>query len=252
MIEFARRLLILLKNVYGTLLLMKKYNQLFFDLDKTLWDFTENSKDTFLDIFAIYKLHEKGIPSAEIFHKIYNKHNDHLWDQYRKGLVEKSFLSLQRFILALSDFDINDRNLAEDMSKEYIRMSPLKTKLIPGTLEVLGYLSKKYSLHIITNGFNEVQYIKIEKSGLKKYFDKIITSEEAGCNKPNKNIFLYSLEKASAKANESLMIGDDIEVDILGAQDVGIDQVFLNIGNCIHKHSITYEIRSLKELINIL
>jgi putative hydrolase of the HAD superfamily len=131
-------------------------------------------------------------------------------------------------------------------------MSPLKTKLIPGTHEVLRYLSGKYSLHIITNGFNEVQYIKIERSGIKQYFDKIITSEEAGCNKPNKNIFFYSLKKASAEIGESLMIGDDIEVDILGAQSIGMDQVFLNLNNFSHDHSFTYEIRSLNELMNIL
>jgi putative hydrolase of the HAD superfamily len=231
---------------------MKNYKHLFFDLDKTLWDFTENSKDTFLDLFAIFKLKEKGIPSVEIFHDNYNKHNDLLWDQYRKGLVEKSFLIVQRYILTLADFNIHEENLAENMSKEYIRISPLKTKLIPHTHEVLEYLSKKYLLHIITNGFSEVQYIKIEKSGLKKYFDKIITSEEAGYAKPNKEIFLYSLNKASAIVNESLMIGDDIEVDILGAQSIGMNQVFLNLENIICSVPVTHEIISLKELMKIL
>jgi len=231
---------------------MKNYKHLFFDLDKTLWDFTGNNKDTFIDLYTIFKLEEKGIPSAEIFQSTYNKHNNQLWDQYRKGLVEKSFLSVQRYIFTLADFNIHEENLAENMSKEYIRISPLKTKLIPFSHEILEYLSKKYLLHIITNGFSEVQYIKIEKSGLKKYFDKIITSEEAGSMKPNKNIFLYSLKKAMAEVDESMMIGDDVDVDIIGAQSIGMDQVFLNLEN--HKPSIpiTYEIKSLKELIMIL
>ena len=231
---------------------MKKYKHLFFDLDKTLWDFDENTKDTFKDLFNFYKLNEKGIPYVKIFHDTYNKHNDELWDKYRKGLVVKSFLIVQRYILTLSDFNIFDNKLAEDLSKDYLRISPLKTKLIPYAQQALQYLSKKYSLHIITNGFNEVQYIKVEKSNIKKYFDKIITSEEAGFNKPNKNIFLYSLNKTGALVNESLMIGDAIDVDITGAQSIGMDQVFYNPKNISTPINSTFEINSLKELINIL
>ena len=107
-------------------------------------------------------------------------------------------------------------------------------------------------MHIITNGFKEVQYLKIERSGLKKYFQQVITSEEAGCNKPNKQIFLYALEKTSAIASESLMIGDDIEVDIMGAKSAGIDQIFVNLENFRHNVFINYEVKSLPELKNIL
>jgi len=231
---------------------MKKYKHIFFDLDKTLWDFTLNSIDSFEDLFSIFELEKKGIPSAQIFHEKYNKHNEHLWDMYRSGLIEKSFLSVQRYVLTLQDFDINERLLAESMSKEYLRLSPLKTKLIPGAIEVLKYLSDKYTLHIITNGFNEVQYIKIERSGIKKYFDKIITSEEAGCNKPNTVIFNHSLNKAQAQASESLMIGDDLEVDILGAKQAGIDQIYVNFEKTPHTNLISYEVNSLTEIMNIL
>ena len=231
---------------------MKKYKHLFFDLDRTLWDCDENTKDTFNDIFNFYKLKHKGIPDVKIFHNTYNKHNDELWDQYRKGLVEKSFLIVQRYILTLNDFNICDDKLAENLSKDYLKISPLKTKLIPYAHEVLQYLSKKYLLHIITNGFKEVQYIKVEKSDLKKYFDKIITSEEAGCNKPNKNIFLYSLKKAEALVDESLMIGDAMDVDIIGAKSICMDQVFYNPKNISTSINATFEINSLRELIKIL
>ena len=231
---------------------MKNYKHIFFDLDRTLWDFDENTKDTFNDIFNFYKLKHKGIPDVKIFHNTYNKHNDELCDQYRKWLVEKSFLIVQRYILTLNDFNICDDKLAENLSKDYLKISPLKTKLIPYAHEVLQYLSKKYLLHIITNGFNEVQYVKIENSDLKKYFDKIITSEEAGCNKPNKNIFSYSLNKAGASVEESIMIGDALDVDIIGAQSIGMDQVFYNPekNNC--SVSVTFKINSLKELFKIL
>ena len=229
-----------------------KYKHIFFDLDKTLWDFLANSDDTFEDLFSIFKLENKGIPTIKKFHEIYNRHNDQLWDMYRKGLIEKSFLSVQRFVLTLKEFSIDDSLLAENMSKEYLQLSPLKTKLIPGTVEILEYLSDKYSLHIITNGFKEVQYIKIERSGINKFFDKIITSEEAGCNKPNKDIFLYALKKTQALATNSLMIGDDLEVDILGARNAGIDQLYLNFEKNIHANQINFEVNSLLEIMDIL
>lgn len=231
---------------------MMKYKHIFFDLDKTLWDFLANSDDTFEDLFSIFKLENKGIPTIKKFHEIYNRHNDQLWDMYRKGLIEKSFLSVQRFVLTLKEFSIDDSLLAENMSKEYLQLSPLKTKLIPGTVEILEYLSDKYSLHIITNGFKEVQYIKIERSGINKFFDKIITSEEAGCNKPNKDIFLYALKKTQALATNSLMIGDDLEVDILGARNAGIDQLYLNFEKNIHANQINFEVNSLLEIMDIL
>jgi len=231
---------------------MKKYEHIFFDLDKTLWDFTSNTNDTFADLFSHFELKEKGIPSVEILHEIYDKHNDQLWDMYRNGLIEKDFLSVQRYILSLEEFNIYDRLLAETMSKEYLRLSPLKTKLIPGTHEVLEYLHDKYKLHIITNGFNEVQYIKIERSGLKKYFDKVITSEDAGCNKPNPAIFNFALNEANAHASESLMIGDDLEVDILGARKAGMDQLLVNFEKIVHTNSISFEVTSLLEITKIL
>lgn len=231
---------------------MKKYYHLFFDLDRTLWDFKQNTNDTFQDIFTLFKLKEKGIPDALIFQEVYTNHNNLLWEQYRKGLIEKSFLSIQRYILTLQDFNIKDPSLAEKMAKEYVRMSPLKTKLLPYAHETLEYLSNKYALHIITNGFVEVQYVKIIKSNLKKYFTHIITSEEAGYNKPNENIFYYAFKIASADNTSSLMIGDDFEVDIVGAQNVKMDQVYFNYQKIKHENKATYEINSLKELMEFL
>ncbi len=231
---------------------MKQYKHIFFDLDKTLWDFTANNKDTFIDLFEQFNLINKGVESPEIFQQKYNVHNDILWDLYRKGKVEKSFLSVERFRLTLNDFGIIDNLLAAGISSEYVRLSPLKTKLIPHTMETLDYLFPKYQLHIITNGFKEVQYIKIERSGLAKYFQQIVTSEEAGCNKPNMQIFLYALEKTSAIASECLMIGDDLEVDVRGAMDAGMEAVFVNLENCVHNKSIDFEVKSLRELRDIL
>lgn len=231
---------------------MKQYKHIFFDLDKTLWDFEKNSIETFSDIFNNHSLMEKGIPSVDQFMEKYKIHNTYLWDQYRNGLIEKEPLSIKRFVLTLNDFGIIDDDLAKKISFDYITISPKKTNLFPGTHETLEYLKGKYNLHIITNGFREVQIPKLRASDLDKYFINVIVSEEAGSKKPDSGIFNYSLKKANARASESLMIGDDIEVDIIGARNAGIDQVYINYSKLNHEEAISFEINEMKELMNIL
>ena len=231
---------------------MKHYKHIFFDLDKTLWDFDRNSFETFTDIYIKYDLRGLGIPAVEDFIGIYTTHNIVLWDLYRNGKIKKNLLSVKRFDLTLNDFGINDQRLAKKIASDYIRISPLKKHLFPQTIETLEYLEGKYRLHIITNGFEEVQIPKLSASGLDKYFKKVITSEAAGCKKPDPGIFEYSLEKANAVATESIMVGDDIEVDIIGAKNTGIDQVYVNYSNIYHEEKATYEINDLKELRDLL
>ncbi|MBI9033748.1 MAG: YjjG family noncanonical pyrimidine nucleotidase, partial [Bacteroidales bacterium] len=173
-------------------------------------------------------------------------------DLYRIGNITKEFLRNQRFQLALKKFNINKPDLAEKLGDYYVEKSPYKTRLFPHTIDTLEYLKKKYQLHIITNGFEEVQYIKMKHSGLDKYFQQIVTSEQAGAKKPTKEIFEYSLNTAQAKAHESIMIGDDLAVDIIGAQNAGVDQVYFNYFNEEHHEKPTYEISSLDVLQDIL
>lgn len=231
---------------------MRKYKHLFWDLDRTIWDFEKNSLETFKEIFNKYKLKEKGIESFDLFIKTYKEHNSMLWGLYRSGMIEKEKLSVERFRITLEDFGIKDKSLAIDIAAEYINLSPEKTNLFPYAHEILTYLSANYQMHIITNGFKEVQYKKIKNSNLDKYFNKIIISEEIGYKKPDKNFFKYSLEKANTKANESVVIGDDLKVDIIGAKTSGIDQVYFNNNKINHYEEITYEINSLIELKEIL
>lgn len=231
---------------------MKKYKHIFFDLDKTLWDFDKNSLETFTEIFNKYKLKEKSIPSLQEFIDKYTVHNIHLWDLYRNGDIEKKVLSVKRFENTLNDFGINDQELAKELASDYIYLSPLKTNLFPHTHETLEYLRNKYKLHIITNGFEEVQHRKIKAAGLGQYFDQIITSEEAAYKKPDQRIFEYALGKANAKSSESLMIGDDMEIDITGARNSGLDQVFVNYSMIQHNEDVSYEITEMKALKEIL
>ena len=143
-------------------------------------------------------------------------------------------------------------NFKPQIAEDYITLSPLKVNLFPYTHEILSYLKEKYTLHLITNGFEEVQQVKIDASDLRKYFTEIITSEMAGCKKPNPRIFEFAMDKAGAIPEESMMIGDDLRVDILGAKGVGIDQVYVNFESDPHSEEISFEINHLKAIEEIL
>lgn len=229
-----------------------KYKHLFFDLDRTLWDFEKSARQTFEEIFTTYKLEQKGIPDYESFTKVYKKHNDKLWALYREGEIKKEVLSVKRFELTLQDFGINDHKLAEQIAKHYVSASPLKVNLFPFTHEILSYLGPNYQLHLITNGFEEVQEKKLDSGDLRKYFKGIITSEEAGVKKPENGIFHYALKKVNADIEESLMIGDDLDVDIAGAKDFGMDQMFVNHDKVDHGETVTFEVFSLEEIKEVL
>ncbi len=231
---------------------MKKYKHLFFDLDNTLWDFDNNSKIVLGYIFDKFELKKKGIPSKKIFINSYKKVNGELWFKYREGVLSKEILRFQRFLKTLKIFNIKDQNLSKEMGDFYVSNSPFQTKLMDGAQDVLFNLSLHYNLHIITNGFKEVQFIKLKSSGLYDFFDKIIVSEDVGVLKPNKKIFQHALNISGAKIEDSLMIGDDIISDIFGAKSFGIDQVFFDYKFSNKKNKATYVIFHLKELEKIL
>lgn len=229
-----------------------KYKHIFIDLDRTLYDFDLSTRETFLELFDKFGLYERGVTPFEKFYELYLKNNLALWDQYRKGEVKKRFLNVHRFHITLLAFGINDRAFAGRFASDYRHLSPRKKALFPNVIEVLEYLHKKYTLHIITNGFDDVQEIKIKANELEKYFTTITTSEEAGAKKPEKRIFLYALKKAGALPEESLMIGDDLEVDIEGARQVGIDGLFCNFDNISHNKPTTFEVKEMVEIKDIL
>jgi putative hydrolase of the HAD superfamily len=228
-----------------------KYKHLFFDLDRTLWDFETNSIQAFKAIFEKRNLSEI-FPDFDTFVKTYKHHNEKLWEQYRLGEIKKDELRNNRFLLTLKDFGCEDAELAKTIGDDYVELSPQQTTLFPGTIETLEYLSPKYKMHIITNGFVEVQYKKLRNSKLEKYFDKIITSEEAKASKPKPGIFHAALSSANAKKAECLMIGDDLKNDIIGARDYGFDQVFFNPHKNEHQEKVSYEVESIPALREIL
>ena len=205
---------------------MKTYKHIFFDLDHTLWDFEANSKKALQQIFEEQNLGEKGIPSFESFHAKYLPINDRYWARYHHGFVPKEKLRVGRFHDTLKEFNVDDEVLAEAIAASYLSISPKMTALFADAMEVLKYLQDKYALHLITNGFAEVQWLKIEHSGLKPFFEHIIISEEVGTQKPAKEIFEIAMERAKTNADECIMIGDNFNTDIVGARNAGMDQIF--------------------------
>lgn len=231
---------------------LMRYEHIFFDLDRTLWDFETNSYETLSELSIKHKLLDKGITSVDDFINHYLQINEQMWDDYRKGLIDKHTLRYQRFQNTLLKFKIDDSALSEAIGNDYVAYSPLKTNLFPYTIEVLKYLNEKYHLHIITNGFEEVQHIKIKNCRIEKYFKHIITSERAGFKKPDVRIFQYAMNLANTNSTYCLMIGDSLEADIIGARDCGMHQVFFNPKAEKHLEEITYEIRNLNALMDFL
>ena len=229
-----------------------KFKHTFFDLDRTLWDFEINSHSTLKELFSIFNLKAKGVKKSDDFIRIYKEHNEKLWGLYRVKKISQIDLRRERFQRTLADFGIHDFALAEAIGEQYISICPKKSQLFPHSTEVLEYLSKKYKLHIITNGFHKVQHVKLKYANLTKYFNVIITSEKVGVMKPNPKIFEFALETANAKSSESVYIGDDLEVDILGCQNCGMDGIYFNPKREKHAEKITFEINCLNQLKELL
>jgi putative hydrolase of the HAD superfamily len=231
---------------------MGRYKHLFFDLDHTLWDFDANARLTLEELYHALQLVTLGISDFELFYTSYMTHNLKLWEKYRNGIIKVDELRWKRMWYTLIDFKIGDEKLARDMGLRFLNMLPTRTLLFPHTKECLGYLAEKgYRLHLITNGFEETQHLKLKHSGIASFFNEVITSECSNSIKPKKEIFEYALMKANAMPEESIMIGDSIEADIQGAMNAGIDQVFVNHGCIDCMIQPTYTVYSLRELERI-
>jgi len=228
------------------------YKDLFFDLDHTIWDFELNSKETLWDLHLKYALETRGINNFDEFYSKYSVHNHKLWDRYTKGYIKQEELRWKRIYLSLLEYKIADEALSKEMSVDYLAILPNKKNLFPYTIEILEYLkSKNYSMHLITNGFESVQFKKIKNSNIAQYFTEVITSEASNSLKPHKEIFDYALKVSNAKLETSIMIGDNESADIQGAINIGMDSIFVNHLQVVPTVPATHTITHLKELENI-
>jgi len=230
-----------------------KYRHLFFDLDHTLWDFDANAKESLAEIYIFFQLESKFVSPFEFFYTTYLKHNAILWDRFEKGYITSEELKWKRMWRTLVDFRIGDEKLAKEMSAKFLEILPTKKKVFDYTFEILDYLTEKnYSIHLITNGFEKTQWSKLNNSALAKYFTHVITSETSNSMKPQKEIFEYALKKANGNIEECIMIGDNLNADIQGALDAGMDAIFVNHIKANHSIKPTHTVYHLKELESIL
>ena len=207
--------------------MQNKIKHVFFDLDHTLWDFETNSRETLDEIHHRFELGERGMDLMKFIHA-YEKVNSGMWALYRENAITKEELRDKRFQETLLEMGVVSKSLAHEISEYYLFNSPRKSNLFDHAHFVLDYLKSRYTLHIITNGFEEAQKIKLDRSNLNSYFTEVITSEQVGFRKPNRFIFDHALNTTGANASESVMIGDDLEADVLGAMNCGFEGVFFN------------------------
>ena len=230
----------------------KSYKHLFFDLDHTLWDFDKNSEATLRRLYVEFDLAGRGIPNFDAMYKCYMVHNDKLWERYRNGYIKRDELRWKRMWLMLLDFKVADTTLAHEIGTAYLELLPTQSLLVPHAKEVLDHCKGRYEMHLITNGFETTQRLKLQYSGIARYFTHLITSERCNSMKPHKDIFEYALKIANANLDESIMIGDAIDIDIMGAINYGMDSIYYNPGKVVHARKPTYEIGHLEELMRIL
>lgn len=204
---------------------LNNIHHVFFDLDHTLWDFDKNSSLAFISIFQKHQI----LVEVEDFLQIYSPINENYWKLYREDKVSKEDLRYGRLKESFDGLKINvSDSKINQLSIDYIDHLPAHNHLLEGTLEILNYLKPNYKLHIITNGFKEVQHKKMEKSGILEYFQTITTSEDVGVKKPNRKIFETALMNAAARVENSIMIGDNFEADIMGAKNFGMQAIIYN------------------------
>ena len=229
----------------------KTYKHLFFDLDHTLWDFDTNSSNTLRKLFDEYNLTARGIPDFESFLATYVIHNDRMWERFRKGFIKREELRWKRIWLTLLDFKIGDTALAYEMSAHYLEILPMQILLNPYAKELLEHCKSRYQIHMITHGFETTQWLKLQHSGIASYFGQVITSEKCDRPKPHKEIFEYAMQATGACAESSIMIGDALDIDILGAANAGWDTAYYNPAQKPHTQKPTYEVACFSELIKI-
>jgi putative hydrolase of the HAD superfamily len=232
---------------------MQKYKHIFWDLDHTLWDFETNSVAALQQVYIHFNLADKGVPAFDVFNKNYHLHNDKYWERFRKGFITREVMRWKRMYVTMMDYKIADEILAKEMGEAYLDFLPQQTNIFPYAIEILEHCkAKNIPQHIITNGFENTQIQKMQNSNLYTYFNALITSEKAMSLKPKKEIFEFAFAQTGATAADSVMIGDALDVDVLGAMQIGMDAVWFNPHGLVQQGVRTYEIKSLQELFAIL
>ena len=232
--------------------MFKNKKHLFFDLDHTIWDFDKNAEETLHDLYFKHKFDKLfNTATPDLFISSYTENNHRLWHLYHHGKIDKATLRKCRFEDTFTQLGVDPTLFPVEFELEYLAICPTKTNLFPHAHETLGYLKEKYTLHLISNGFKEACEQKLAHSNLGSYFHAINISEIIGVNKPDPRIFEHALLHGEAKKEESVMIGDNLDADIRGAMNAGLEAIFFNPIAADKPQDIPHMIVDLKELQTI-
>jgi len=224
---------------------------LFFDLDHTLWDYDRNSANTLTQLYKSFELEKLGLFPLERFIDSFHKANLKVWSFFDENSMNRHQLRNKRLELVFEDFGLENQ-IIDTFHDQYYELCSRSTHLMEGAIEILELLKPNYELHIVTNGFDDAQYNKLEYSGLHTYFKTVITSEAAGSKKPDKEYFDFALQKAKASKENSVIIGDGLRTDVAGAIQYGLEVIWFNDAGKICPYPNVLEIKSLRELIPLL
>lgn len=224
----------------------------FFDLDNTLWDFRKNSKHALEDMFKKHQIKQQLNVNFDEWHEFYYHKNEELWAALRDKLITKEELRERRFKETFYHFNIQDDAYWQTFENEYLQTVTNYNFLVEGAKELLDFLYPNYKLHILTNGFAEVSYRKINGANLMDYFNSVTTADELGVRKPDPKIFELSLSKANAQKHQSIYIGDDYVADVIGANAFGMSVIFFNALSEDHSKAEYPVVHKLTEIQNIL
>ena len=206
---------------------MQRYKNLFIDLDDTIYDFSSAAKESFQETYELLQ-YGRFFDSFEHYLSIYEPYNLELWRIYGEGRITKEELNRQRYSYPLKVVGMDDQELADTFCREALGRIPTKGPLMPGAIELLEHLRPKYRMFILSNGFKELQSHKMRTAGIDRYFDRLILSDDIGVNKPNRELYEHALQVTGSVLEESIMIGDMFDTDIVGAANIGMDQIYYN------------------------
>jgi YjjG family noncanonical pyrimidine nucleotidase len=240
-------------SIHFISLYMFQYKKdIFFDLDHTIWDFDRNAQETLHELYYVYKFDTLfNRANSDEFIETYTINNHRVWELYHHGKIDKPTLRKLRFADTFTQLGVDPALFPVGFEEEYLKICPTKTNLFPHAIETLEYLQNRYNLHLISNGFKEACEAKLTHSDLRKYFKTIVISEVFGVNKPDPRIFDYAVNNGEASKENSIMIGDNIDADVRGALNAGLDAIYFNVVGTDKPQDIPHMIVDLKELQDI-
>lgn len=234
-------------------MLQTEKKDIFFDLDHTIWDFDRNAEETLHELYRTFKFDKLfNHHTADLFIETYTRNNQRLWALYHHGKIDKAELRRARFADTFEELGVDPIHFPKSFEEKYLLICPRKTNLFPYAHETLAYLQGKYNLHLISNGFKEACTTKLAESNLNQYFQTVVISEIIGINKPDPKIYNFAVGQANTRYEDAVMIGDNLDADVRGAQNAGMEAIFFNPFDAEVPSDIKYSIQSLRELQDFL